>query len=83
MANSGLFIRPATADDVLEATELTALARADNPFDWACYPEVYSTSGICISQDELGKLTQSRKQFLYDALKQPETKVYVTVRGRA
>lgn len=71
--------RPATVQDVPEAAALITLGRADNPLEWACYPDLYSSTGEPLytttpsPKEELEKLTLSRRKMFHDALDNPET----------
>lgn len=61
----GIQIRQGTEADVEQSAEILCLARADNPFDWACYPKCFTEmeqSSPLERQREMQKLKQNRMQ---------------------
>lgn len=64
-----VLLRPGTEAFIEEAARIETLARAANPFDWACFPACYSKTGHCSSPDQqaaLGKLVQERMADIRD-----------------
>lgn len=76
-------IRPGTKADIEEAAHITTLARASNPFDWACYPACYSETGESSSpqqQQALLDLVHSRMKGIREPRYQrSEKKFFVAV----
>ena len=69
-------MRSGTIAEIDEAAHVLTLARALNPFEWACYPAVYSNTGQCATPEQkhaYQDLVRARAGRMRKALQHPAT----------